>query len=582
MRILFPRIPFDGGKSGISVYIREVSEALKRQGHEVTEINEPEGRRAIFSMLSHLFRLPYGIRWKDYDCCILPAANRRAFCRYPIPTVAVVHDLSQYHVEAKYDALRMFYIKHVLPHFVRKAHRVVAISHSTADDLRKFWRIPESKISVVYDGFTPQIAPQNGTSDARDILYISRIEHPGKNHQNLIRAFNLLPPELANTHRLVLAGSDWSGAEAVHQEAEKSPYRDRIVFTGFVPNERLGELWNSAKCYVFPSRFEGFGLSLLEAMNAGVPCACSKTSALGEIGKDVAELFDPENPQEISNAIQRLLQEDNTQRIAAGKAKAALFSWDKCARELTQSFATPSVFGIPINTVTMSEALDFTLNHKNLGRPAFIAFVNAHCLNVSTMNAEYAEILRGCDQVWPDGKGVKMAGDRLGFPVPENVNGTDLFPLLCKRLSDGSSSQSIFLYGARPGVAEKAAQNCLKEYPGLKIAGVCDGYQPEEVVLKKISEAKPDILLVALGVPLQEKWISRHLNVLPCRTILAVGGLLDFVSGRIPRAPLWMRKHGLEWVYRFYQEPVRMFRRYIIGNPLFLHRVNCEKKSREK
>ena len=198
MKILLLAIPFDNGKSGISVYIREVVKALEQQGHELTLIVEDDGakeferfelirikkRNALFSMLYCLFILPWQVKWKKYDLCIMLAANRRVFFRYPIPTVAVVHDLSQYHVPVKYDRFRMLYIKKVLPHYVRKAQYICAISHSTANDLVRYWNIPEEKITVVYNGFTP---PEKVQAEKRkQILYISRIEHPGKNHLNLL------------------------------------------------------------------------------------------------------------------------------------------------------------------------------------------------------------------------------------------------------------------------------------------------------------------------------------------------------------------------------------------------------------
>lgn len=169
MTILVPCIPFDGGKSGISVYIREVVRALRADGHRVLCVFEGElpaedwvgeavvapRHGALFSMLYHLFILPFGIRRLRPDLCILPAANRRALAWHPVPTVAVVHDLSQYHVPAKYDAFRLLYVKRLLPFFVRRATSVVAISQSTARDLVRFWRMPAKKVSVVYNGFTP-------------------------------------------------------------------------------------------------------------------------------------------------------------------------------------------------------------------------------------------------------------------------------------------------------------------------------------------------------------------------------------------------------------------------------------------
>ena len=157
MRILLSCVPYDGGKSGISVCMREQVAALKAAGHSPTLIVEHDAagdfpddrkillpawtRRPLFSMLYHLFILPFRIRRRDFDFCLICAANRRALAFYPLPTIAVVHDLSQYHVTAKYDAFRMFYIRHVLPFFVRRAAVAAAISHSTAADLQTFWKI---------------------------------------------------------------------------------------------------------------------------------------------------------------------------------------------------------------------------------------------------------------------------------------------------------------------------------------------------------------------------------------------------------------------------------------------------------
>lgn len=221
MKILIPAIPYDDGKSGVSVYLREIITALEEAGHTLTLVVEedaaPEFNRfkqirirkmpAVFSMLYTLFILPWRIRWKAFDLCILPAANRRALCRYPVFTIAVVHDLSQYHVPVKYDRFRMFYIKRILPCFVRKVQAVVAVSCSTKRDLIEFWRIPEERLQVVYNGFQPLPEPVAPEEKRKQILYVSRIEHPGKNHLNLLRAFELLPPELRRIYTLVMPGA---------------------------------------------------------------------------------------------------------------------------------------------------------------------------------------------------------------------------------------------------------------------------------------------------------------------------------------------------------------------------------------
>lgn len=593
MRLLVDVIPFDGGRSGLSQYARNVVHALAAQGHALTLVAEPGvaarffpglraieaprgTRRAVFSMLWHLFVLPRRIRARDFDALLVLAANRRALWRCPLPTVGVVHDLAPYHVPEKYDALRMLYVTRVLPHYAKKMHRLVAISRTTAADLVQFWRAPAKKVAVVYNGFTPpagragQEASRASDGERSSILYISRLEHPGKNHVGLIEAYGRLPRELAAKHPLVLVGGDWNGAEAVRAAAAASPYRDFIRFRGFVADADMPAVWAEAAAYVFPSFFEGFGLSLLEAMAAGVPVACAKTGALGELGAGVAELFDPAAPEEIAAALVKILTGDNAARLAAGRAKAAGFSWARCAAGLVAALPKAEVFGVPIRCETMAEAVDAAMGARGRA-PRFCAFVNAHCLNLAFGDRDYAAILRRADRVWPDGTGVRMAGRHLGFAVPENVNGTDLFPPLIARAA--AEGRSVFFYGAGPGVAEAAAANARKAQPALKVAGVCDGFVADDEAVRRVNAARPDILLVARGVPLQEKWIAAHLAELDCACAIAVGGLFDFVSGRIPRAPAWMRRLGVEWTWRLLQEPRRMFRRYVFGNPLFIWRV---------
>lgn len=611
MKILVSCVPYDGGKSGISVCIREQTAALRAAGHDITLILEHSAAKdfdgykkivlpkfadkPLFSMLFHLFVLPFLIRGKGFDFCLLCAANRRTFAYYPCPTLAVVHDLSQYHVKAKYDAFRMFYIRRVLPFFVRRADIVVAISRSTKSDLVKYWGIPDSKIRLVYNGLSLPAVPDEplGTRWRNRIglkrpylLYISRLETPGKNHIGLIRAFNMLPRDLAEKYDIVMAGAKWEGSQPIFDEAAKSPYADHFIFPGFIDASEMHEAYGAAAGYVFPSLFEGFGLSLIEAMHYGVPCACSSTSSLGELGEGCAVLFNPENVGEISAALRKLLTDSdgNKLRIQAGKARAASFSWTKNAAQIAAlgeelCADKRKIFGVKIDAVSMDEALrkidSAIARARETDKCAEFSFVNAHCLNVARSDAEYARILNSCDAVFPDGSGVKIAGKILGFGVPENVNGTDMFEHLCR------SGHSLFLLGAAEGIAEKAMRNVKLKYPQAVILGAECGYfanaEAEREIVSKINSANPDLLLVAMGVPKQEKWIAAHSGKLRCGAAMGVGGLFDFASGRIPRAPAFLRKIGLEWTYRLYQEPRRLFKRYIFGNPKFLLSVILSK-----
>lgn len=356
MRLLVSAIPFDGGRSGISVYAREVVHALLAAGCEVAILAEPGNdsfdgigcnaihhaprwtRRAVFSMAWHLFLLPFWIwrRRKNFDGFVICAANRRVSAWYPVKTVATVHDLANFHIPGKYSRARMFYLAHVLPFFAKRAQRLVAVSESTKNDMVRFWHCKSGDISVLYNGLPPELLQKvdcNARPGGGKLLYISRIEHPGKNHARLIEAYSRLPRELAEKHPLVLAGAPWKDAEVAYAARENSPYKDFISFTGFVDD--IEALWADAGFYVFPSLFEGFGLSLAEAMARGVPCACSNNGSLGEIAGDAAITFDPCDVESIAGALARLLSEapeKRDARIRRGFEHVKRFSWQDHAK----------------------------------------------------------------------------------------------------------------------------------------------------------------------------------------------------------------------------------------------------------
>jgi len=233
-----------------------------------------------------------------------------------------------------------------------------------------------------------------------------------------------------------------------------------------------------------------------------------------------------------------------------------------------------TLFGVHVGNMTMAQAIDDLLDRCQRRISTNAAFVNADCLNKAWQDEDYRRILNGFDRVYADGSGIKLASYIHGWKLLDNVNGTDMFPLLCQRLA--ARGGSLFLLGARPGVAESCGRAMQLRYPGLKIAGTQHGYFPASTtdeLLEQINASGADVLLVAFGAPIQERWLAEHTHKLEVPLHIGVGGLLDFYSGRIPRAPFWLRRIGMEWIWRLLQEPVRMWRRYLLGNPLFVLRV---------
>lgn len=237
-------------------------------------------------------------------------------------------------------------------------------------------------------------------------------------------------------------------------------------------------------------------------------------------------------------------------------------------------------FGVGVVNTTMDEAVSWLVDRANGIEPTQVAFVNPDYLNIAYQDEPYRKVLQQATRVLPDGIGLRLGCRLFGVSLKANVNGTDLFPRLCAKAAE--SGLPLFLLGARPGLAALAAENLCKQYPSLEIAGTYHGYfgpEDEPALLRQINESGAKILLVAFGAPRQEIWLARHQAELAPPVRLGVGGLLDFYSGRMPRAPQWIREIGCEWAFRLYQEPGRLWRRYVIGNPLFLYRVWLQSRS---
>lgn len=234
--------------------------------------------------------------------------------------------------------------------------------------------------------------------------------------------------------------------------------------------------------------------------------------------------------------------------------------------------------GIRLLNLGMDELVDAIVTAVDRRAMTRVAFVNPDCVNIAARDPQYRALLAGTDWVCPDGIGMKIAGRILNQPIRQNLNGTDLFPRLCAALA--ANGQSLYLLGARPGVAEAVARWAKLHFPQLSIAGFRSGYyapDEEQAVIEEIRRARADVLLVAMGAPRQELWLKRNLRHTGAVVGIGVGGLFDFYGGRIPRAPLWLREIGGEWTYRLLQEPRRMWRRYLLGNVVFLWRIARER-----
>ena len=232
---------------------------------------------------------------------------------------------------------------------------------------------------------------------------------------------------------------------------------------------------------------------------------------------------------------------------------------------------TLSLFGLQLLNANHASAVQHLLDRTG---QTTAAFLNAHCVNMAAQDPLYMRALRAADVILPDGAGISLAAKFTGRQLRENLNGTDL----CLPLCHGAAQRglSVYLLGAAPGVAQKSADNLILKVPGLQIAGTRDGFFDQEQsdsVIAEINASGADIVMVAMGVPLQDVWLYQHRKDINAQLVLGVGALFDFTAGRVRRAPVVLRKAKLEWAWRLAIEPRRMFKRYVLGNPAFVARA---------
>lgn len=245
---------------------------------------------------------------------------------------------------------------------------------------------------------------------------------------------------------------------------------------------------------------------------------------------------------------------------------------------LSPALSQRSILGVPVADPGWANAFDFASEAacRPVGQVR-IAFLNANNANLMMKDAEYREVLRR-QVVFPDGHGVDIASYVFhGTMFPANLNGTDFVPALLTYID---RPLRIAMIGARPDVLARAAENLGKHAPWHEFMPISDGFfdrSRSREILAEVRARKADILIVAMGSPMQEKWVDAHVGAQDARLVITVGALFDFVANAFPRAPKLLRGLRLEWLYRLALEPKRMWRRYIFGNPLFLWHVALHK-----
>ena len=375
MKIGITTFGCDGGRSGIGRFLLSMLDCFENRfdQHEFviwTTAEEADVWRrdssrfslrtaserfggAFSSVVWHQTHLPRECRLAEVDAVWFPAANRRLGGRNSVPAVGSVLDLASLHLPGKYSWKHDLYLRYVLPRMINRLDEIMTISEYSKRDIIAATGCAAERVTVIPLGvdqlqFHPGDASLARSAvstalgvDAPYLLYVSRLEHPAKNHVRLIESFERLIAEHAPPHHLILAGPDWNRAEVIHSRIHQSPLRQRIHTTGFLPQSLIPELYRAADLCVIPSLYEGFGMPVIEAMACGVPVALSNRTSLPEVAGGRAAVFEPDDLEAMTDCLALCLLDQpwREQASIGGLGHAATFRWEQTAERLLRLLA---------------------------------------------------------------------------------------------------------------------------------------------------------------------------------------------------------------------------------------------------
>lgn len=302
--------------------------------------------RAAKNILWHLRTLPKELKAGGFDLVHIPS-YRRMIPFSPVPQVATIHDCAPFILREKYDALRGIFGRVLVPAIARRVPRIIAVSETTAGDIRLYMKVPEERIRAIPNGINHKMfRPPDSEAlaafrkrkklDRPFFLYVARLEYPAKNHHRLIEAFERVIVNGRFGGELILPGAPWHGAEVIETQVRKSPCQNRIRLEGFVEDDELPLWYAAAEALVFPSLMEGFGLPILESQACGTRVVSGNGTSLPEVAGPACIMFDPLEVDEIADAMAELAEmgdSERQRRESEGIKWASRFTWSAHARE---------------------------------------------------------------------------------------------------------------------------------------------------------------------------------------------------------------------------------------------------------
>jgi N-acetylglucosaminyldiphosphoundecaprenol N-acetyl-beta-D-mannosaminyltransferase len=237
-----------------------------------------------------------------------------------------------------------------------------------------------------------------------------------------------------------------------------------------------------------------------------------------------------------------------------------------------------NVLGVKVSPLTLTKLLEIIEGTIERREQTTLLTANARAINLAYEQRELKRLFNGSPHVICDGFGVLWAARLLGYAIPARMTPPDWLAAVADLAS--RRGYTVFFLGNRPGIGERAVAQLHRQFPALRVVGVHHGYfdkssgsEENRFVLDLINAARPNILYVGFGMPAQEYWLKENRQQLEVNVAVTVGAMLDFIAGATPRGPRWLTDHGLEWLTRLITEPRRLWRRYLLGNPLFISRV---------
>jgi len=608
MRVLHVVRQFSPSIGGLENYVAELAQAQARAGHEPTVLTldrlfaDPERRLDAHERVGgcDVKRIPY---FGSYKYPIAPAVFRHLR----------EHDLIHVHgIDFFFDALAwtrpwhgrplvasthggFFHtpyaarLKKVFFHTVTRTslRAYSAILASSANDRDVFAKLTGRDIELVENGVdTDKFANCASPVFRKRLISIGRFA----SHKRLDLLLDFLVRIRARDPEwsLALLGVEWDvKIKELNEMVMARGLANAVSIRSNLSNAEIADEIRQASFVVSASDYEGFGISIIEGMSAGLLPVMSGIPPFRRLRErlGIGSVLDFANSQDAATrfinytrAVAANYQPE--QRQARGGAEQ--FAWPTVAQKIDTIYDRVvgehrrTILGVPVVVATRAKAVETLDAEMDAGHLTRVAFLNAHSANIACVNKKFSGVLRK-SLVFNDGIGVDIASAWIyGRRFPENLNGTDF---TIEYLKQTHRTYNIYLLGARRRIVTQAAIRLAAKFRRHKIVGYYDGYfKPSDTsrIIENIRRSGADLLLVGFGNPAQELWIAENLEKTGCRLGFGVGALFDFTSGAMPRAPEWVRRCRAEWVYRLSMEPGRLWRRYLVGNATFLYRLLSE------